>query len=455
VSDPTATGSTLRDDAVAIWLAGVQAVDSGALVQRAVERRGDVLLLAGDVFPVADLDRILVLGGGKAGAGMAAGLEAALGADLVDARVQGWLNVPADCVRSLRKIHLHAGRAGGQNEPTAAGVFGAEQILSQAATMGPRDLAVVLLSGGGSALLPAPVAGISLADKQVVTRLLMHRGATIEELNAVRSSLSRFKAGGLLRAMPAGRCVALIISDVIGDPLDVIASGPTVPQPSDPARALAILRRKAQRDEIPASVWTVLEAAAQHVSADTMPTVPVRNVIIGNNQTALDAAAAEAVRRGYTLAGVATNQRGIAREVGVSLAEELLRLRSEPCPTRGWCVLSGGEPTVQLVETDQPRKGGRNQELVLAALVRLQEESLERIALLSGGTDGEDGPTDAAGAVLDASVKERAFTLGLDPLAHLGINNAYPFFAAADGLLKTGPTHTNVMDVRVGLVSAE
>jgi glycerate 2-kinase len=438
----------LRDDAVAIWQAGVAAVDSARLVQTAVQRRGDELILAGDSFSLHELDRLLVLGGGKAGAGMAAGLEAALGDDLVRNRLQGWLNVPADCVRPSPVISLHAGRPAGWNEPTAEGVIGAERILALAASMGPRDLAIVLLSGGGSALLPAPVDGISLADKQLVTRLLMHRGATIEELNGVRSALSRIKAGGLLRAMPAGRCVTLIISDVIGDPLDVIASAPTVPPSPHQRSAFDTLSRFAKREEVPESVWTVLRAARPA----TLATIPVRNVIIGNNRTALDAAAAKATELGYQLAGVETNQRGIARDVGVALAERLLSLRDQPTTSRGWCVLSGGEPTVQLVPTDQPRKGGRNQELALAALDRLWTESLDGLSLLSGGTDGEDGPTDAAGAVFDTALRQRAEALGLDPKPFLAINNAYPFCQQTGGLLLTGPTHTNVMDVRVALV---
>ncbi|HUQ69261.1 MAG TPA: DUF4147 domain-containing protein [Planctomycetaceae bacterium] len=446
---PDTVATALRDDAVAIWTAGVRAVDSAALVRQAVERRGDQLVIAGESIPLGDVDRIVVLGGGKAGAGMAAGLEAALGADLVTSRVQGWLNVPADCVRPLAAIHLHAGRPAGLNEPTAEGVAGSEQILSLAAGMGPRDLAIVLLSGGGSALLPAPAPGITLSEKQLVTRLLMHRGATIEELNGVRSALSRIKAGGLLRAMPAGRCFTLIISDVIGDPLDVIASAPTVPISADRPLAVEILRRFVRRDEVPDSVWTVLK----HHHPAAVTTIPVRNVVIGNNRTALDAAAETAQSLGYAIAAVETDQRGIAREVGVALAKRLLEFRGQPCESRGWCLLSGGEPTVQLVPTDQPQKGGRNQELALAALDRLWSEPLAGLALLSGGTDGEDGPTDAAGAVFDAELRHRAETLGLHPAPFLAINNAYPFWQQTGGLLLTGATHTNVMDVRVGLMA--
>lgn len=446
----------LRTDAIAIWTAAVRAVDSERLVRKAVQRDGSRLLIAGQTLDLDRMRRILVVGGGKAGAGMAAGLEAALGDDSALQRMEGIINVPADCVRPLRRIALHAGRPAGVNEPTAEGVIGVERMLQLASTMTTDDLCIVLLSGGGSALLPAPIEGITLADKQAVTRWLMHHGASIEELNAVRGSLSRVKRGGLIRAMPAGRCIALVISDVIGDPLSVIASGPTVNDPADPQFALDVLRRRASvRADLPEAVWQLLESRVAHPPVQTKLRVDVHNVVIGNNRTALDAAAAEAARRGYAVAGLETDQRGEAREVGRMLAERCLSLRSQPCSGRGWCWMSGGEPVVQMVPTDQPRRGGRNQEVALGALERLQREACEGIAVVSGGTDGEDGPTDAAGAVCDAAIVQRARERGLDPAAFLVINNSYPFFEAAGGLLKTGPTHTNVMDVRVALVALQ
>jgi hydroxypyruvate reductase len=445
----------LRDDALAIWQAAVRAVDSERLVCEAVRCDGHRLFIAGSTVELHALRRLLVVGGGKAGAGMAAGLEAALGRDLTARYVTGLLNVPADCVRTLQQITLHAGRPAGVNEPTEAGVDGVRRMLELAGSMTEGDVCLVLLSGGGSALLPAPAAGVSLADKQHVTRWLMHRGASIEELNLVRGCLSRVKRGGLVRAMPAGRCVGLIISDVIGDPLPVIASGPTVNEPPDAAQALRILQRLAQRPDLPDSVWRTLEQQALHPPVDHPLAVAVENYIIGNNRTALNAAAEAAQRLGYQLAGVEADQRGVARDVGQALAERCLSLRSQPAPGRGWCWLSGGEPVVHLVPTDRPRRGGRNQELVLAAVERLRCEPCENLVLVSGGTDGEDGPTDAAGAVCDASVLQRASALQLNPADYLAINNAYPFFEATGGLLITGPTHTNVMDIRVALVQPQ
>jgi len=446
--------TALREDALAIWTAAVRAVDSERLVRGVVQRSNARLTIAGHHIDLDRLRRLLVVGGGKAGAGMAAGLEAALGGDVVARFVEGLLNVPADCVRPLQKIVLHPGRPAGVNEPTEAGVAGVERMLELVSTMTGDDLCLVLLSGGGSALLPAPVDGITLADKQAVTRWLMHRGATIEELNTVRGGLSRVKRGGLVRAMPAGRCIALIISDVIGDPLSVIASGPTINEPVDPQSALAVLRRFANRSDLPDRVWNTLERLKP---PGTALRVDVENHIIGNNRTALDAAAAEATRRGYAIAGIETDRRGEARDVGVALAERCLAAKQAGSGAfsgsdRCLCILSGGEPVVHLADTDRPRRGGRNQELVLAALNRLRRDSLDGMVLVSGGTDGEDGPTDAAGAVCDADVDRRARALHLDPEEFLAINNAYPFFEATGGLLKTGPTHTNVMDVRVALV---
>jgi glycerate 2-kinase len=432
---------SLRDDAMAIWRAGVAAVDSARLVQNVVTIPGDDLGLAGEQYRLADIDRIIVVGGGKAGAGMAAGFEAALSPPW-RARVTGWLNVPADCVRPLAQIHLHPGRPAGLNEPTAAGVTGTAEILKLVAGMTPRDLCVVLLSGGGSALLPAPVDGITLADKQQITRGLMAAGATIDE--------SRIKAGGLLRAMAAGRTVALIISDVIDDPLAVIASGPTVNQPCNPQRALSLLRHYLPSDAIPPSIVLHLERIAA-VDDPTAPTIPCRNVIIGNNQTALVAARQAASERGYEVVISAMNQQGIARDVGADFATRLQSLPACDPNSRGWCLLSGGEPVVKLTPTTQPRRGGRNQELVLAAAAAQWSAGPPDWVLLSGGTDGEDGPTDAAGAVFDAAVYHAAITQQLHPAPYLDINNAYPFFAATHGLLITGPTHTNVMDLRIGM----
>ncbi len=442
----------LRDDALAIWQAGVAAVAAERLVRNVVRVDDTSLTIAETQLPLEALGRIIVVGAGKAGAGMAAGFEQAVGSDLLAERVTGWVNVAADCVRPLKKIHLHAARPAGVNEPTAEGVAGAEQILHMVSQLGREDVCVVLLSGGGSALLPAPVAGVTLEDKQSITRELMHAGARIDELNCVRKQLSRIKGGRLAQACTAGTLIGLIISDVIGDPLDVIASGPTVPNETSAVDALEVLHKLAGRmRSLPECVVATLEHAATENDAVTVaPRNLVRNVIIGNIDVALAAAATEARRRGYVVQSLGGDNAGIARNVGREMAERcLVAAESNKGPL---CLLSGGEPVVELVETSEHRRGGRNQELVLAAAARLWDEDLCSMVILSGGTDGEDGPTDSAGAVLDADVLQSAHEQGLHPSDFLAINNSYPFFAQTDGLLKTGPTHTNVMDLRVCLV---
>ena len=446
--------AVLRDDARAIWQAGVDAVDSARLVRGVVRRTGDSLVICDHRIPLAGLGRVAVVGTGKAGAGMAAAVEQAVGDDIVEEKLSGWINVPADCVQPLKRIQLHAARPAGLNEPTGEGVEGSLKILEIVSALGPDDLCLVLLSGGGSALLPAPVSEITLEDKQAVTRLLMQRGATINELNCVRKRLSRIKGGNLARAAKAGTVFTLIISDVVGDPLDTIASGPTIADPSTAADALAVLEKYATGPgDAPQSVLDYL--SAQATNPEPLAPIPnsVHNHVIGNNAVALNAAANKAQELGYHVHSLGSDNQGEARDVGRELADLCLAVRDQGDPVAaGACLLSGGEPVVHLAETDQPRKGGRNQELVLSALKHFWDVGMQGMTLLSGGTDGEDGPTDAAGAFADQQVLEAAQAQSLNPDDYLVINNSYAFFERTDGLLKTGPTHTNVMDLRVALI---
>jgi glycerate 2-kinase len=451
----------LRDEAISIWQAGVEAVDSGRLVRNVVQTSDSGLVICGHEISLATVNRIVVVGAGKAGTGMATAFEQALGESIVKEKVSGWINVPADCLPAdgesqPRKIHLHPARPAGVNEPTGEGVRGAREILNVVSGLGPDDVCVVLLSGGGSALLPAPVEGISLADKQDVTRLLMNAGATINDLNCVRKQLSQIKGGGLARAAKAGLVLTLIISDVIEDPLDVIASGPTIADSSTAAEALEILQKySSRREEISIAVWEYLTAKKY---AETKPQpIPetVHNYVIGNNEVALNAASQRARDLGYQVHSLGSDNQGEARIVGRELAELCRCIRDEGKPLSSpACLLSGGEPVVHVVETDQPQKGGRNQELVLAGLELLWDDGMDDIVLLSGGTDGEDGPTDAAGAVADSRLLQAAQSQAFVPGDYLAVNNSYPFFDQIGGLLKTGPTHTNVMDLRVCLVGA-
>lgn len=469
-SAPRRSEEQLREDAISIWKAGVDAVRSDRLVRDAIQIDGRHMTVADHFVDLDRVGRIVVVGAGKAGAGMAAGFEQALGPELLaEKQVTGWINVPADCVGQLETITLHPGRPAGLNEPTEEGVAGASRILEMVEGLGEDDLCVCLLSGGASALLPAPASGVSLADKQQVTRLLSSHGANIEELNTVRKQLSRIKGGGLARACRAGQLVTLVISDVIGDRLDIIGSGPTVEDPSTPQEALDILARFAdQESDTPPAVLDHLRgrvASGENHPVNTPVTATLNTTIIGNNARAVDAAGVEAVRLGYAyVMSSANSDEGEAEDVGRQLATHALHMRDNPGPD---CMISGGEPVVRLVASEKRGLGGRNQQLVLAALLKFLDESgasevaspqavesLRGIALLSGGTDGEDGPTDAAGAIICGEETIRCIQQQqLDPAKYLQSNDAYHFFEPLDALIKTGPTHTNVCDLRVVLVN--
>lgn len=445
----------LHNDALAIWQAGVEAVRSDRLVLDNVVVAGDELRIGEESLSLREIQRIAVVGAGKAGAGMAAGLQQALSEHLLHAKqVIGWINVPADCVSDLQPIHLHAARPAGKNEPTAEGVQGAERILEIVSGLGPQDLCICLISGGGSALLPAPAAGVSLADKQALTRHLSAAGANIEQLNTVRKQLSRIKGGGLARACGAGRLISLVISDVLGDPLEIIASGPTVADRSTPQDALAVLQ-KFQALEIAPTATSYLQSRLKAPPRASFPT-QVTNQIIGNNAVAVDAAGIEAERRGYSHAMLASRElEGAAENIGEHLLGMAQQMRDEPGPD---CLITGGEPTVQLAAAAVRGRGGRNQQLALAALCAAiaapdkNGNPLQGMVILSGGTDGEDGPTDAAGALISTTILERMRELKLDPHDYLRRNDAYSFFEKVGGLIQTGPTHTNVCDVRVVVV---
>ncbi len=454
--------SELRRDAVQIWQAAVEAVRSPRLVRNALRIEGRTLWVGDDAIPLDSVRRMVVVGAGKAGAGMAEAVEDVLGPRwMAEKQLTGWVNVPADCARPLERIHLHAARPAGVNEPRPEGAAGAQEILRLVESLGPDDFCLCLISGGGSALMPAPVEGVALDDKLALTRFLSGAGANIEQLNTVRKQLSRIKGGGLLRACRAGRMASLIISDVLGDPLDIIASGPTVPDASTPQAALAVLDQFFIRAAgVAPAVFEYLERCTADKPREGRT---CHNVVIGNNATAVAAAAEEAGRLGYAVASESAAQsEGPAEEVGRRMAEKALEMRAGIGPTcrrplderadsPPQCFISGGEPVVKLVDSARRGLGGRNQQLVLASLVRLADDGAQDIAVLSGGTDGEDGPTDAAGAWLDAEVVAAARERRLDPADFLARNDAYRFFEPLGALIKTGPTHTNVCDVRVVL----
>jgi hydroxypyruvate reductase/glycerate 2-kinase len=436
-----------REHARAIWHAAVAAANPFELVRTALCQPGPLRTT------LEGAEHILVLGGGKAGAAMAAGAEAAFMDHLE--RVTGVVNVPAETVRPLRAIRLHAARPAGVNQPTEAGVAGVRDILALVRQAGPRDVGLCLLSGGGSALLPAPAEGLSLADKQQVTGLLHASGATIDEMNCVRKHLSAIKGGRLAQAFAgADRSLfSLIISDVIGDPLDVIASGPTAADPTTFGEALAVLDRHGLTALVPAPILEYLQRGQAERVPETLKVLPerVHNLILGNNARALAAAQSCAEGLGYRVLNLGAFVEGETRHVATALGGVVRSIRADGQPLAPpVCVLVGGETTVTLGASHG--EGGRNQEFVLAAAVKLGTAGMDRVVVLSGGTDGEDGPTDAAGALADADTLRRAAHLGLTPAAFLERHDAYSFFAATGDLLQTGLTQTNVMDVRVILI---
>ena len=435
--------NALRRHAQQIWHAAVAAARPEPLVRRALAELAE---------PLRSASRILVMGSGKAGAAMAAAVELAL-ADQLE-RIEGVVNVPAETVKPLKKIRLNAARPAATNFPTPEGVVGSQEMLALAKGANPDDIALCLLSGGGSALLPAPADGISLADKLAVTKLLHHCGATINEMNAVRKHLSAIKGGRLAQAFVGKALYSLIISDVIGDPLDVIASGPTAADPTTFAEALDVLNRYQLRKQTPASVLEHLWSGAHGKIPETPKTMPghVHNRILASNVKALADAQACAESLGYRVLHLGSYIEGETRDIAVMHAGIVRSIIEQGVPfAPPVCVLSGGETTVTLVP--HPGKGGRNQEFVLAALLKLG--MTPNVVILSGGTDGEDGPTDAAGAIADNTTLERAAALGLDSRDFLQRNDAYHFFQATGDLFITGLTQTNVMDVRVLLIGAK
>lgn len=471
MDNENASGDSLVNDLLSIWKSGVSAVDSRRLVSSNIAIMGNTFRVGDSEWVKKEGARICIVGAGKAGAGMAAGVEDMLPPDWLELTT-GWVNVPDDCVIPLKTIHLHGARPAGVNEPTERGVFGTREILQRVANLNSDDLCLVLISGGGSALLPAPCLGISLEDKLSVTRSLMRGGATISELNCVRRAISEVKGGGLLRACRAGTMIVLLISDVIGDPLETIASGPTVNMTPSAAEALVVLEQFQARSgvSVPRSV---LEYLKQRRDADLLRTpgqhqriCRCSHHVVGNNRTAVEAAAQRATDLGYDVVDIRWDLPGDAAQTGRDFAEQLVALGTqESAPSldsrtsgheaaaQKLCVIAGGETTVTLAKTPLPQKGGRNQELILSALVELaSRKDLPKLAMVSGGTDGEDGPTDAAGAWLDRSLIETTQKGEIDPVPYLQINNSYPFFESEGTLLKTGPTHTNVMDLRVGLI---
>jgi glycerate-2-kinase len=374
--------------------------------------------------------------------------------DVLDGRISAGLVITKyGHARPLARI---AAAEAGHPVPDAAGVVATEKIIQMLSASGERTLVIVLLSGGGSALLVAPVPEIALPDKQDVTDLLLRSGARIEELNAVRKHLSRVKGGRFAEIARPATVLTLLLSDVIGDRLDVIASGPTAPDSTTFGDALAVLDRYGLRKTAPGRVMSVLDAGARGDAVETPKAGnecfrKVVNVIIGGLGKSLESARNAARLLGYEAEIITAELAGEARQAAKFLASKALAVpRSTGRPR---CLISGGETTVTVRGRG---RGGRNQELALAFALEVEGQS--GITMLSAGTDGTDGPTDAAGAIVDSGTVLTARRLGLSPERFLDDNDSYTFFAKLDALtgdgshFKTGPTGTNVMDVQIVVV---
>ena len=435
-----------RRQIVQILQAALDAVEPAAAVRRQLRREGDTLRAGERCYDLRNYAHVYVVGAGKAGAPMAQAVE-----DVVGERVAaGLVNVKHGYTLPTRLIRLNEA---GHPIPDESGVAGARGIAELLEAAGEDDLVLCLISGGGSALMTLPVEGVTLDDVRHLTDLLLRAGATINEINAIRKHLDGLKGGNLARLAHPAQVVSLILSDVVGNPLDVIASGPTAPDSSSFAEAYGLLERYALLPEVPDSVADHLRRGVRGEINDTPKAGdPIfertQHVIVASNDIAARAAELAAQGQGFHALLLSTYVEGEAREVAkvfAALAKEVLA-SGRPVP-RPACIIAGGETTVTIRGNG---KGGRNQEMALAGAMCIQ--GLHDAAIVCLATDGTDGPTDASGALADGMTTRRARALGLDPWAYLENNDSYGFFARLDDLLLTGPTNTNVNDLALVFV---
>jgi glycerate 2-kinase len=419
-----------------ILAAAIRAVEPGQAVRRFVQRDGDRLTVAGKDYDLASFGRIVLLGIGKASIAMSAALGEILGPRLtsglaVTKHARPGILLPFPVLE------------GGHPIPDERSLLAGEKALALVSGLGPGDLLFCLISGGGSALAAAPIAGVSLRDLQALTAELLACGARIDEINDLRRRLERIKGGGLAQRANGANVVSLILSDVVGNPLESIASGPTAPDPVTRAEALAVIDSYDLREKVPAAVLAALEGAPETPKPGDPLFETVHNVLVGSNLLAAQAGLKQAEEEGFHPYLVRTDLQGEARQAAFELATLLRQARQtgQPVPAPA-CLVAGGETTVTLRGSG---RGGRNCELALAAVIELA--GYPGVLLASLATDGEDGPTDAAGAVVTGESFRRAQEVGLDPSAYLRRNDSYAFFSPLDDLLKPGPSGTNVNDL--------
>ena len=445
---------TDRKTLIDLFHTALAAVDSYSAVLNTARIEHDQLRVTGASYELAAFSRIIVIGAGKATARMALAIETLLGKRITEGLivVKDGHTFPLSIIEQVEAAHP---------VPNAAGLDGTQRMLQLLHDCDEKTLVICLLSGGASALLVAPVDGITLQDKQETTRLLLNAGASINELNTVRKHLSKVKGGRLAQAAIPARLVTLILSDVIGDPLDVIASGPTAPDSSTFAEAYAVVVKYRLKNTLPPCVLEHLQRGCAGQVAETVKRnascfATTHNVIVGSNRQALEAAEQSATQLGYSAKIISSTQQGEARVVARSLAQTVCSELAAMQAGERRCLLCGGETTVTVRGNG---KGGRNQELALA--FALEIAGMQGISLFSTGTDGSDGPTDAAGAMVDGDTTAKAKRFGLDPQSYLDNNDSYSFFQKLDAAsgghhhFKTGPTETNVMDIQIILLDKQ
>ncbi len=437
-----APNPTTRQKIIPILEAALVSVDPKGAVLAVLQRDGDTLTVGDRHYNLTDYRRVFVIGAGKAGAPMTQAVEEILG-DRISA---GLVVVKTDHGGPTATVEI---AEAAHPMPDEAGATAGKRILDLATQAGEHDLVIALLSGGGSALLVAPADGLTLADKQGMTNALLACGATINEINCLRKHCSAVKGGQLARAVAPATLITLALSDVIGSPLDVIASGPTVPDASTWADAWTLVEKYELADKLPTAIVQRLLSGLAGALPDTPkandPTfAKTQNIVVADNRVAALAALAKARDSGYNTLLLTTHVEGEAAQVAkiaVALAKEI-RESGHPVAAPA-CLILGGETTVTL--GTNPGQGGRNQELALAAAVALQQ--FPGVTIVSLATDGTDGPTDSAGGMADSDTMARGAAAGLNATDHLRRHDAYPFLQATDDLLVTGPTQTNVNDL--------
>ena len=421
-----------------ILAAALQAVDPARVIQKAVQRDGDQLLIPGHSLDLKSFQRVFLLGMGKASFPMAASLVDILGDRLSAGLVVTKQLLPDSTLPASISI-----LQGGHPLPDEHSLQAGEKVIEFLSALQPGDLLICLISGGASALVSAPLDGISLVDMQALTSTLLASGASIDEVNTLRRRLDRLKGGGIVRLANQAQIVSLIISDVVGNALETIASGPTAPDPTSRADVLQVIDKYDLRQSAPAAILSRLEESPETPKPDDPLFTNVQNIIVASSLPAAQAALAQAEEEGFHPYLLRTDLRGEVRQAAFELSTFLRQARRSGAPVSSpACIVAAGETTVTL---KGPGKGGRNTELALAAVSELAD--FPGVMLVTLASDGEDGPTDAAGAVVTGGTYRQALALGLHPGPYLDRNDSYTFFAALDDLLRPGSTGTNVNDL--------